>query len=229
VYAPTMGGGDEANNLPQEQPSTDPLIATTMDDGEANNIVEEEPSSDPMNTSTIGGGDASNIVEEHPLSDPINATTMGGGEDVNIAMTQPSTDPVNASTMVGEAVQSELATEGATPATGSCELPETLDGPGVSDGDDDWNLIDDDVGGCEISHPPNHASDESIAPLPSSNTCIVLNARLADIPVYDDGSFEEVYATSIASPLKIVENQFRQLVWNDTPLEVHQPATNHEV
>ena len=108
-------------------------------------------------------------------------------------------------------------------------MPETLDGPGVSYGDDDWQLSDDDVGGCEISHPPNNVFDESIAPLPSSNTRIVLNARLADIPVYDDGNFEEVYATRIASPLKIVENQFRRLVWNDTPLEVHQSMTNHEV
>ncbi len=57
----------------------------------------------------------------------------------------------------------------------------------------------------------------------------MLNVRLAVIPVYDDGNFEEVYARSIATPLKIVENRFRQLVWNDTPVEVHQPATDQEV
>ena len=108
-------------------------------------------------------------------------------------------------------------------------MPETLDGPGVSYGDDDWQLSDDDVGGCDTLHPPNHASDESVAPLPTSNTSIVSNVRLADIPVYDDGNFEEVYARSIATPLKIVENQFRQLIWNNTPVEVNQPATDHEV
>jgi hypothetical protein len=79
---------------------------------------------------------------------------------------------------------------------------------------------DDDVGGCDTLHPPNNASEESVAPLPSSNTSIVMNAGLADIHVYDDGNFEEVYARNIATPLTIVEDQFRQLVWNDNPMEV---------
>jgi hypothetical protein len=140
---------------------------------------------------------------------------MGGGVDINITQEQPSMCDVNA--------------EGTSTANGSCDLPEALGGMHVLDEEEDWLLSDDDVGGCDTLHPPNHASDESVAPLPSSNTSIVLNARLADIPVYDDGNFEEVYARSIATPLKIVESQFRQLVWNDIPVEVHQPATDQEV
>ena len=81
-----------------------------------------------------------------------------------------------------------------------------------------------------VPTPPRvDASNDNVAPELASNTRVLSNARPADIPVYEDGNFKEVYAKNIATPLKIVENQFRQLAWNDTPLEVHQPATNHEV
>ena len=108
-------------------------------------------------------------------------------------------------------------------------MPEALGGLHVSDDDEDWLLSDDDVGGYDTLPLPNNASNGSVAPMPTSNTSIVSNVRLADIPLYDDGNFEEVYARSIATPLKIVENQFWQLIWNDTPVEVHKPATDQEV
>jgi hypothetical protein len=159
---------------------------------------------------------------------------MGGGVEINITQEQPpSVDDVNTTTVGGEedhqSVQYDLAAEGISMANGSCDLPEALGGLHVSDGDEDWLLSDDDVGGCDTLPLPNNAPEESVAPLPTSNTRDVSNVRLADIPLYDDGNFEEVYAKSIATPLKIMENQFRQLIWNDTPVEVHQPATDHEV
>ena len=49
------------------------------------------------------------------------------------------------------------------------------------------------------------------------------------IPVYSKGNFEEVYVASIQNPLMIVENQFFQLRWNETPVEIHPPATGVEV
>ena len=48
----------------------------------------------------------------------------------------------------------------------------------VSDDDEDWLLSDDDVGGCDILPLPNNAFDESVTPLPTSNTSIVSNVRL---------------------------------------------------
>ena len=64
-----------------------------------------------------------------------------------------------------------------------------------------------------------------------SNTSgnIISNASCLDIHVYDDGNFEEVCVASIAQPLKMVEDQFKQLQWNDTPLEVHKLASDEEV
>ncbi len=55
------------------------------------------------------------------------------------------------------------------------------------------------------------------------------NATPSEIPVYDDGNFEEVYVASITTPLRMVEHQFKQLQWNEAPLEVHQPVTDEEV
>ena len=137
----------------------------------------------------------------------------------------------------------KLANEALPTTIGSREWPEALDGPGVLVDDDDWMLDDDEVDdGCETSNPTTSntiiegvpppridASNENVVPEPASNIRVLSNARPANIPVYDDGNFEEVYAKSIATLLKIVETQFRQLAWNDTPLEVHQPATNQEV
>jgi hypothetical protein len=47
--------------------------------------------------------------------------------------------------------------------------------------------------------------------------------------VYDSGNFEEVYASSIEQPLRLVEEQLKQLLWNEAPVEVHQPASDDEV
>jgi hypothetical protein len=58
---------------------------------------------------------------------------------------------------------------------------------------------------------------------------ILHNVCLANIPVYDNENFEEVYASSIARPLQMVEDQFRQLIWNDNSVKVQQPATIKEV
>ncbi len=84
-------------------------------------------------------------------------------------------------------------------------------------------LDDNDVAdGYETSHLPSSntriegvpppradASNDNVAPEPTSHTNLLSNARPADIPVYDDGNFEDVYAKSIATRLKMVENQFR--------------------
>jgi hypothetical protein len=93
-----------------------------------------------------------------------------------------------------QSVQYDFAAKGTSTANGGWNLPEALGGLDVLDEDEDWLLSDDDVGGCDTLHPPNHASDENVTPLPSSNKSIVLKARLADILVYGDGNFEEVCA-----------------------------------
>jgi hypothetical protein len=64
---------------------------------------------------------------------------------------------------------------------------------------------------------------------PTSESTTITHASHLDIPLYDDGKFEEVYAASIAPPLRMVEHKFKQLHWNESPLEVHQPATDEEV
>ena len=64
---------------------------------------------------------------------------------------------------------------------------------------------------------------------PTSESTTIINAFYSDIPLYDDGNFDEVYVASIATPLRMVEHQFKQLHWNESPLEVHQPVTHEEV
>jgi len=64
---------------------------------------------------------------------------------------------------------------------------------------------------------------------PTVESTYISNASPSDIPLYDDGNFEEVYAASITPPLRMVEHQFKQLHCNETPLEVHQPVTEEEV
>ena len=49
------------------------------------------------------------------------------------------------------------------------------------------------------------------------------------IPLFDAGNFEEVYAASLATPISVVENQFKQLLWNETPVQVNTPATKPEL
>ena len=49
------------------------------------------------------------------------------------------------------------------------------------------------------------------------------------IPLFDAGNFEEVYAASLATPISVVENQFKQLLWNETPVQVNTPATEPEL
>ena len=63
----------------------------------------------------------------------------------------------------------------------------------------------------------------------TSGSSIIENASRSDIPLYDDGNFAEVYAASISPPLRMVEHQFKQLHWNESPLELHQPVTDEEV
>jgi hypothetical protein len=72
--------------------------------------------------------------------------------------------------------------------------------------------------GVEVDDDPSH-----------TNGNIVANASCSDIPVYDNGNFEEVYNASIAQPLKMVQDQFKQLQWNDTPLQVQKSASDAEV
>ena len=57
----------------------------------------------------------------------------------------------------------------------------------------------------------------------------VPRASYSAISVYRKGNFEEAYVASILNPLMIVENQFSQLRWNKTPVEIHPPATGVEV
>jgi len=66
-------------------------------------------------------------------------------------------------------------------------------------------------------HPP---SREDVA----SNDRVP-RASYDAIPVYSKGNFEVVYVASIQNPLMIVENQLSQLRWNETPVEIHPPAT----
>jgi hypothetical protein len=251
VEQPTPQGARslEVSNIEQEMPLPEPVNGETVSCGEASIIVRQQPLLFPTNGATVDDAEASTIVQEKPIADPGNAMPMGGGEASDIVQEQPFPDTRNATSMDGgEEHQSEneavpVANEAVPVAKGTCELPETLGGPDVGSDDDSWMLDEDSVdGGCETSQPPTmntiiegflqpraDASNEHGAAEPTSTTSVVSNARPADIPVYDDGNFEEVYATSIATPLRIVEGQFRQLMWNDTPLEVHQPATNQEV
>ena len=55
------------------------------------------------------------------------------------------------------------------------------------------------------------------------------NSCHSDIHVYDSGNSEEVYASSIEQPLRLIEEQFKQLLWNDAPVEVHRPVSDDEV
>jgi hypothetical protein len=223
-----------------------PQAASSLD---AINIVQEMPLPDPANMETMGGVEASTMFQEQSLPVPISVATVGDGEASTIVLEQPLLVPIHAATMGGEEsniIVQELGDEALPLTIGSRDdLPEAVDGLDVVADDDDWMLDDDDVddGYCETSNPITSntiiegvqtpprvdASNDNVAPEPASNTRVISNARPADIPVYEDGNFEEVYAKSIATPLKIVENQFRQLAWNDTPLEVNQPATNQEV
>ena len=52
----------------------------------------------------------------------------------------------------------------------------------------------------------------------------VLKASCADIPVYCKGKFEDVYVASIEKLLMMVENQFSQLLWNDTAIVMYRPS-----
>ena len=70
-------------------------------------------------------------------------------------------------------------------------------------------------------------------PLPSSEDIESSNqapmSSCAAIPVYTKGNFEEVYVASIQRPLIMVENQFSQLQWSETDVQVNPPATEIEV
>ena len=82
--------------------------------------------------------------------------------------------------------------------------------------------------------PTQSVREPTIVEQPPSREDVASNDRAprasyATIPLYSKGSFEEVYVASIQKPLMIVENQFSQLRWNETALEIHPPATEVEV
>ncbi len=73
------------------------------------------------------------------------------------------------------------------------------------------------------------ANEMEVDSRPQISATTIPNSCHSDIPVYDSGNFEEVYASSIKQPLRIVEEQFEQLLWNEAPVQVHQPDNDDEI
>ncbi len=65
------------------------------------------------------------------------------------------------------------------------------------------------------------ANDTEVDTQPQVNVATIPNACHSDIPLYDSGNVEEVYASSIEKPLWLVEEQFKQILWNRSPVKVH--------
>eukprot|EP00873_Tetraselmis_striata_P027189 jgi/Tetstr1/447453/TSEL_003711.t1 len=47
--------------------------------------------------------------------------------------------------------------------------------------------------------------------------------------VYTGGNFSEVFATSVASPIAAIANQFKELMWDNEPITVQDPAPAEQI